>query len=220
MTATARRAVVAEVQAAVPVSEREACRYVGVARSTLRYQPSRDDAPLRAQLEQLAVERPRRGYRRLTVLLRRGGVLVNHKRVYRAAGLAVRRRHWKRVAVPRRPLVLASRPNERWSMDFVTDRFGAERRFRALAIVDDFTRECLALEVDTSLPGAPRVPGARRARGGAGRAGDDRDGQWPRVRRPRPGRLGLSPPRPPGLHSAGEADAERLRRELQRQAAR
>jgi putative transposase len=102
------------------------------------------------------VERPRWGYRRLYVVVRRGGVVVNCKRVYRvyrAAGLAVRRRRRKRVAVARRPLVPATRPNERWSMDFVADRFGAERRFRALTLVDDFTRECLALEVDTSLPG-------------------------------------------------------------------
>ncbi len=157
MTAAARRAAVAEVQAAAAVSERQACRYVGVARSSLRYRPTRDDTGLRQLLEQLAVERPRWGYRRLHVLVRRRGAVVNHKRVYRvyrAAGLAVRRRRRKRVAVARRPLVPATRPNERWSLDFVADRFGTDRRFRALTIVDDFTREALAIEVDTSLPGA------------------------------------------------------------------
>jgi putative transposase len=144
------------VVTAAQVSDRQACRFVGVARSSHRYRRQRDDTALRAQLEQLATERPRWGYRRLHVLVRRTGAPVNHKRlyrVYRAAGLAVRRRRRKRVAVARRPLVAAPRPDERCSLDFVTDRFGADRRFRALAVVDDFTRECSALEVDTSLPG-------------------------------------------------------------------
>jgi putative transposase len=105
----------------------------------------------------LAGEWPRYGYRRLHVLLRREGWVVNHKRVlrlYQAEGLAVRRRCRKRVAGLRTPVPQPTRINERWSMDFVTDALGTGRSFRVLTIVDDRTRECLALEADTSLPGS------------------------------------------------------------------
>jgi len=105
-----------------------------------------------------AAARPRFGYRRIHVLLRRGGWRVNHKRVYRiyrAEGLAVRRRKRKRMAVGLRTVLPPpSRPNERWSMDFTLDTLASGRRFRTLNVVDDFTRECLAIEVDTSLGGA------------------------------------------------------------------
>jgi putative transposase len=105
-----------------------------------------------------AAARPRFGYRRIHVLLRRGGWRVNHKRVYRmyrAEGLAVRRRKRKRMAVGLRTILLPpSRPNDRWSMDFTLDTLASGRRFRTLNIVDDFTRECVAIEVDTSLGGA------------------------------------------------------------------
>jgi putative transposase len=105
----------------------------------------------------LAGQRRRFGYRRLTLLLRREGQVVNHKRVYRLykeEGLAVRRRRRKRVATARRlrpPPV--TRPNQRWAMDFVGDTLASGRTFRTLNLVDEFTRECLAIEVDTSLPG-------------------------------------------------------------------
>jgi len=158
MTAAARRAVVVEWRAAAGLSERRACRFLGLGRSTQRYAARRaDTAALRARLTELAAARPRWGYRRLWVLLRREGYAVNWKRIYRlyrAAGLAVRRRRRKRVAVARRPHTQATRPNERWSMDFVHDRLVNGRWFRSLTIVDDFTRECLAIEVDTSLTGA------------------------------------------------------------------
>ena len=108
-------------------------------------------------LRALAAERPRFGYRRLHVLLRRRGHPVNHKRVYRLyreENLAVRRKKRKRIAAEIRTVPAPpQRPNERWSIDFVSDSLGSGRRFRALTIVDDFTRECLAIEVDTSLPG-------------------------------------------------------------------
>lgn len=158
MTAAARRAVVAEWRAAAGLSERRACRFLGVRRSSQRYQARRTQpAGLRERLTELAAARPRWGYRRLWVLLRREGYAVNWKRVYRLyreAGLAVKRRRRKRTAVARRPLPPATRPNERWSMDFVHDRLINGRWFRSLTIVDDFTRECLAIEVDTSLGGA------------------------------------------------------------------
>jgi len=158
VTAAARRAVVAEWRAAAGLSERRACRFLGAGRSSQRYRAHRTQPPgLRERLTELAAARPRWGYRRLWVLLRREGYAVNWKRVYRLyreAGLAVQRRRRKRAAVARRPLPPATRPNERWSMDFVHDRLIHGRWFRSLTIVDDFTRECLAIEVDTSLTGA------------------------------------------------------------------
>ena len=112
---------------------------------------------LRERMLVLARERPRYGYRRLHVLLRREGYEVNHKRVhrlYRSEGLMVRRRLRKRIAAGKRvPLPAPSRPNERWSLDFMSDQLADGREYRSLNIVDDFTRECRAIEVDTSLSG-------------------------------------------------------------------
>lgn len=140
------------------LSERRACRLIGVWRSTCRRRRQRtDDAPTRLRLQGLAGQWPRFGYRRLHVLLRREGLAINHKRVYRLyreAGLAVRRRRRKRAAGLRMPLTRPTRVNERWSMDFLTDALGTGRSFRVLTIVDDRTRECLALEADRSLPGS------------------------------------------------------------------
>lgn len=148
------------IRQAQGLSERRACRLVGMARTSCRYEPQRQgqEEKLKARLHTLAGERRRFGYRRLTVLLRREGWTVNHKRVYRiycAEGLAVRRRKRKRIgAVERQPLTIPTRRNERWSMDFVSDALTDGRRFRSLNIVDDYNRECLAAEVDTSIPGA------------------------------------------------------------------
>lgn len=140
------------------VSVRHGCQLVGLARSTYRYCSHRHDAELRSALRALAAQRRRFGYRRLHLLLRRAGWHVNHKRVYRlyrAEGLMVRRRRRKRVAVgPRIVQVPPTRPNQRWSMDFMRDTLADGRAFRTLNIVDDATRECLAIEVDRSLPGA------------------------------------------------------------------
>jgi putative transposase len=151
-----RTAVTAAIETA-ELSERQACRYTGFARSTRRYQSRRPPCTeLRDRLKALAAERPRWGYRRLYRVLRREGRCVNRKRVqrvYRDEGLAVRRRRRKRVAMPRTPLPSIRGANERWSMDFVSDALSDGRRFRALTIVDDFTRESPAIEVDTSLPG-------------------------------------------------------------------
>jgi putative transposase len=141
------------------LSERRACKLVGMTRSSYRYAVRRQEpGGLRERLRGLAQERCRFGYRRLTVLLRREGWPVNHKRVYRLyreEGLGVRRRKGKRIGVVRRqPLAIPTRPNGRWSMDFISDALGDGRKFRSLNIVDDFNRECLAAEVDTSLTGA------------------------------------------------------------------
>jgi len=155
---TAFRRAVGHVQAEFAMSERGACRALGFSRSSHRYAARRaDPKELLDRLRELAARRPRFGYRRLHVLLRREGMMVNHKRVerlYRAEGLAVRRKKRRRVAAfPRQPLPAPSRINERWSMDFVRDALVNGRPFRTLNIVDDLSRECPAIEVDTSLPG-------------------------------------------------------------------
>jgi len=110
-----------------------------------------------ARLQAHAAARARFGYRRLHILLEREGLVVNHKRVhriYRAAGLQVRRRRRKRLTrAERAPLPVPSQRRERWSMDFTVDTLADGRGFRTLNIVDDFTRECVAIEVDRSLPG-------------------------------------------------------------------
>ena len=140
-------------------SERQACALAGLARSTCRYKAHRKDrAELTARLRQLASERPRFGYRRLHALLRREGEEANRKlvyRLYRAEGLAVRRRSRRKLRVARpEPVAAVARPNQRWSMDFVHDYMAGGQRLRTLNVVDAYTRECLAIEVDTSLPAA------------------------------------------------------------------
>jgi putative transposase len=140
------------------MSERRACKAIGHCRMTIRYQTRRvDDASLRQRMKALAHERRRFGYRRLHVLLRREGYAVNHKRLfrlYREEKLAVRRRGGRKRAIgTRAPMAVPTAPNERWSLDFVSDQFTDGRRFRILTVVDDCTRECLALVADTSLSG-------------------------------------------------------------------
>ena len=134
------------------------CGLIGISRSLYQYESKRtDDAPLKERLTALAGQKRRYGYRRLHVLLLREGWLLNWKRtyrVYREAGLMVRRRKRKRIAgIERQDKVMTTGPNQSWSMDFVSDGFVDGRRLRCLNIVDDFTKECLAIEVDTSLPG-------------------------------------------------------------------
>lgn len=152
------------------LSQRRACRLVGMARTSCRYEPQRpgQQEKLQARLRTLAGERRRFGYRRLTVLLRREGWAVNHKRVYRLygqEGLQVRRRKRKRMgAVQRQSCTTPTQSNQRWSMDFVCDALTDGRKFRSLNIVDDYNRECLAAEVDTSIPGARVVRVLERLR--------------------------------------------------------
>ena len=155
-------------------SRRRACRVVGLSTATWRYQRHgrADNRLLLSRLQAHAAERPRFGYRRLQTLLTREGITANHKRVhrvYREAGLQVRRRRRKRLTLAARvPLPVPSRPGERWSMDFTLDTLADGRSFRTLNIVDDFTRQCVAIEVDRSLPGARvvRVLDRLRAMGG------------------------------------------------------
>ncbi len=116
-----------------------------------------DDGPLRKRLVELAAERRRFGYRRLHVMIRREGWIINIKklrRIYAEENLQVRKRGKRRVALGRgNPAPVVTRMNERWSLDFVHDTLSSGRRIRALTIVDDFTHESLAIEVDTSLTG-------------------------------------------------------------------
>ena len=157
MTTTQRRQVVTHLLAAFRTSARRACRLIRLSRSRWQYRSQRrDDASLRARLRELAALRPRWGYQQLHVLLRREGLKVNHKKVlrlYREEGLAVsRRRRKKHVAIARVPLPKPTARTERWSMDFVSDALADGRSFRCFTLVDDFTRECPAIEVGQSLP--------------------------------------------------------------------
>ena len=154
----ARRAAVTHLMTTQQMGVTRACGLIDLSRSVYRYESSRpDDTELTERLTLLAGQKRRYGYRRLHVLLCREGWRINRKRTYRvyhAAGLMVRRRKRKRIAgVERQVKVLALAPNQSWSMDFVSDGFVDGRRLRCLNIVDDFTKECLAIEVDTSLPG-------------------------------------------------------------------
>ena len=158
VTPAAKREAVALLRHRLEVSERRACTMIGICRMTVRYRSSRpDDGLLRERMKALAHERRRFGYRRLHILLRREGYAVNHKRLfrlYREERLAVRRRGGRKRAMgTRAPIAIPLRPNDRWSLDFVSDQLLDGRRFRILVVVDDCTRECLTLVADTSLSG-------------------------------------------------------------------
>ena len=158
VTPAARRQVVAHVLEVHGLSERRACGLIGMNRSTWRYGSCRQANDwLRERIKEMAAIRRRFGYRRIHDLLRREGLVVNHKRVhrlYRLEGLAVRIRRRKRVAIgERRPMPVPTSENQRWSMDFVRDTQADGGTFRTLNVVDDFTRESLVIEVDTSLTG-------------------------------------------------------------------
>jgi putative transposase len=141
-------------------SERRVCGLMEIPRMSYRYRSRRDDSELRERLLALAREKPRYGYRRLHVLLRRGeqpegGERINHKRlwrVYRDLGLSVRRTRRKRLQRMMRPRPILTAPNQEWAVDFANDVAASGRRLRIFSVVDSYTRECLALEVDTSLP--------------------------------------------------------------------
>jgi len=207
------------------MSERHACRLLGLGRSTHRYQARRNerDAALRARLKELAAKRMRFGYRRLTAMLVREGVAANHKRVYRLyreEGLAMRIRQRRRIrwtGAVSSPV--ATRANQRWSIDFVSDCVSTGRVIRMLTVVDDCTRECPAIEVDTSLGGwrVRRVGSHReRTRG----AGSDRARQRAGVSRASAGGVERRTGSATGVHSTRQTGTERLCRELQRAIAR
>jgi putative transposase len=202
-------------------SQRRACRLIGIDPSILRYRSRRpDDAPLRQRLRELAQQRRRFGYRRLGWLLVREGHVMNHKklyRLYREEKLMVRRRRRRKRALgTRTPLRLPSTINERWSLDFVADTLSDGRRFRILCIVDDFSRECLATVVDTSLSGVRVVRELEqliRERGKPKIIVSDNGTELTSVAVLRWGSwaVGLA------LYRAGQAGAERFHRKLQQQ---
>lgn len=164
------------MRAKTAISERRACGLLGISRSVLHYRSVRIEDGVEERLVALAAERRRFGYRRLHLLLDREGHRVNHKRVYRLyrqAGLAVRRRGRRaRIAVERQPLVLPVQANDTWSMDFVFDALGNGRKLKTLTVVDDCTKECVEIGVDARINGeavtrildrAVRFPGKPRA---------------------------------------------------------
>ena len=164
-----RRSAVRHVQRCYSVSERRGCEVTGMHRSTCRYASVRpSQAALRQKIRDLARSRIRYGYQRIHVLLKREGIHINKKRVYRLyceEGLQIR------VRRPRRHVTAASRqpprarpqgPNMAWSMDFVSDQAANGQRFRMLTGVDVFTRECLAIEPGQHLGGAEVVNVLRR----------------------------------------------------------
>ena len=163
VTPCAKREAVVHLCSAHEVSQRRACLVLNADRSSIRYRSVRpaDDA-IRKRLRELAGERRRFGYRRLHWLLGQEGFLLNHKklrRLYREERLQVRRRGGRKRALgTRAPLSLPNAPNQRWSLDFLSDAFSDGRRFRILAVVDDFSRECLALIADTSISGTRVAP--------------------------------------------------------------
>lgn len=159
----AKREVVRFAKENYSVSERHACRTTNIPRSTIRYERQSDKNEwLRARLKTLATQRRRFGSPRMTVLLRREGHIVNHKRVeriYAEEGLQLKKRKKRRQTATLRVVIpTPTGPNQRWSMDFVSDCLAHGRKFRCLTIVDDFSRESPAIVVDTSLPGQ-RVTG-------------------------------------------------------------
>ena len=158
MTPAAERDAVAHLTQTFEASQRRACRTIRVARSTIRYRSRRPvDAELRDSLKELSNERRRFGYRRLHQMLRREGWDVGLKKVrrlYADEKLQVRRRKGRKKAQGMRaPAPIPQGPDQRWSLDFVSDVFAHGRRFRVLGVIDDFTAECLGLVADTSLSG-------------------------------------------------------------------
>jgi putative transposase len=125
-----------------------------IAVSSYRYRSTRSDAALRERLVELARKKPRWGYRRLHILLTGSGMCVNHKRVfrvYREAGLAVRRKARKRLVREGSPQPTLTAANQEWALDFAHDALANGRAIRVLTVEDEYTRESLALPVDTSF---------------------------------------------------------------------
>ena len=173
VTAAQRRAVVTEIRTRRSLSERQACRYLGLHRTPLRYR-SRREPPLALvqRLHEMAATKVRWGSPRLTWWLTREGWHVNHKRIerlMREERLLVRqRRGRKRAAVARVPTPAPTRADERWSMDFVRDTLVDGRPFRIWTVVDDATRECPFLLVERSLPAVRVVDALETLRLGRG----------------------------------------------------
>lgn len=165
----AKKAAAVFAQSEFALSERRACRLLQLSRSTRRRTVDRLDEPkVRTRLRELADLRMRFGYRRLHTLQKREGVTINHKklrRIYREENVSVRsRKKPKFRSIARAPLKAAERANERLSMDFVSDQLeSTDRRRRVLAVIDSFTRECVLLYADFSIPGSTVVRELKQA---------------------------------------------------------
>jgi putative transposase len=158
VTPAAEREAVVHLRNEYEMSERRACQLLQCCRMTMRYASVKvDDTKLRDRMKAIAHERRRFGYRRIHIMLKREGTVVNHKRLfrlYREEKLSVRKRGGRKRALgTRAPMLVPLMPNQRWSLDFVSDQFTDCRRFRVLTLIDDCTRECIALVADTSLSG-------------------------------------------------------------------
>ena len=155
----ARKAAALFMEERFRFSERRACRLLKLSRTTKRHRRKRVDDPVVIErVKELASRRQRWGYRQLHRLARREGLIMNQKkfrRIYREQKLSLRlRKKSKQKTQPRVPMPAPTGPNERWSMDFVSDQLGSTgRRFRVLTVIDEFTRESLALYTDFSIPG-------------------------------------------------------------------
>lgn len=155
----AKKAAARYLEATHEFSERRACRLLKLSRTAKRYKRKRfDDPAFVERLKDLAGERTKWGYRQLMRKLKREGIVMNSKkfrRIYGEHNLSIKlRKKSKRLTQPRVPIVAPSRANERWSMDFVSDQLGPSgRRFRVLTVIDELTRECVALYADFSIPG-------------------------------------------------------------------
>jgi putative transposase len=215
---------VAFAQAEHGLSERTACKLLDVERSSYRYEPRPDrNAALREALVKLARQKPRYGYRRLHALLSRRGYEVNVKRIYRLyveERLMVRRKRRKRLVRDRAAESRLTGANQEWALDFIVDGLATGRMVRILSVVDAYTRECLALEADTSL-GSGRVTRVlERLIGERGRPENVRSDNGPEFTSRRmigwaeDWKVGAGP------HPARSPDAERPCRELPRQTAR
>ena len=140
------------------LKERQACRLVGVCRGTVRYTPRKQDEQyLKDKIKKIAYERRRFGYRRIHMCLKKEGYRVNHKkvfRIYQEINLkVVKRKARKRAIGIRFAKKQSSKPNECWSLDFVHDTLWSGRKIRLLNVIDEFTRECIGIVVDTSIGG-------------------------------------------------------------------
>ena len=156
-----KRAVVGYLQASFDMSQRRACRLIQISRKAMCYQSKRPtDWQLRKRLKELGEQYPRYGYLLLHAMLKAEGLVVNKKktyRIYKELGMQVRTKKRKKLVRPRVPMMLPTKMNERWSMDFVSDQLSNGRRFRVLNIVDDYSRICVGQVVDFSISGVRLV---------------------------------------------------------------
>lgn len=158
VTPQAKKEVAQEMIKKHQMSQRRSCWLVGLGRNTCRYQPKRQSSEeLKSKIQKIAFEKRRFGYRRVHILLKRSGEKVNHKRVwriYRELGLKIKKRAGRKKSLGTRlKKEKAMRPNQRWSIDFVSDALASGEKIRLLTIIDEFTRESLEIRVDHSMGG-------------------------------------------------------------------